>query len=70
MHTTVAIESSDSPAPGIIPEPLRMHDQAAATTARGCHGRSLWTPGAPPDDDRFDDTPIAGDHAAAVAARS
>ena len=29
MHTTFAIESNDSPAPGIIPEPVRMHDQAA-----------------------------------------
>jgi hypothetical protein len=33
MHTTFAIESNDSPAPGSIPEPVRMHDQPAATTA-------------------------------------
>ena len=33
MHTTFAIESNDSPAPGIIPEPVRMHDQPAAPTA-------------------------------------
>ena len=33
MHTTFATESNDSPAPGIIPEPVRMHDQPAATTA-------------------------------------
>ena len=33
MHTTFAIESNDSPAPGIMPEPVRVHDQAAATTA-------------------------------------
>ena len=32
MHTTVAIESNDSPAPG-IPEPVRVHDQPAAMTA-------------------------------------
>lgn len=34
MHTTFAIESNDSPAPGIIPEPVCVHDQPAATTAR------------------------------------
>ena len=33
MHTTFAIESNDSPAPGIMPEPVRVHDQPAATTA-------------------------------------
>ena len=33
VHTTFAIESDDSPAPGIIPEPVGMHDQPAATTA-------------------------------------
>ena len=33
MHTTFAIESNDSPAPGIIPEPVRVHDQPAAMTA-------------------------------------
>jgi hypothetical protein len=33
MHTTFAIESGDSPAPGIIPEPVRVHDQPGATTA-------------------------------------
>ena len=34
MHTTFAIESNDSPAPGIMPEPVRVHDEPAATTAR------------------------------------
>jgi hypothetical protein len=33
MHTTFAIESGDSLAPGIIPEPVRVHDQPRATTA-------------------------------------
>jgi hypothetical protein len=33
MHATFAIESNDSPAPGIMPEPVRVHDQPAATTA-------------------------------------
>ena len=33
MHTTFAIESNDSPAPGIMPEPVRVHDEPAATTA-------------------------------------
>ncbi len=33
MHTTFAIESNDSPAPGIMPEPVRVHDQPAAMTA-------------------------------------
>jgi hypothetical protein len=33
MHTTFAIESNDSPAPGIIPEPVRILDEPAATTA-------------------------------------
>jgi hypothetical protein len=32
MHTTFAIESNDSPAPGVIPEPVRVHDGPAATT--------------------------------------
>jgi len=32
-HTTFAIESNDSPAPGIMPEPARVHDPPAATTA-------------------------------------
>jgi hypothetical protein len=31
-HTTFAIESNDSPAPGIIPEPVRVHDQPNAPT--------------------------------------
>jgi hypothetical protein len=30
MHTTFAIESDDSPAPGIVPEPVRVHDRPAA----------------------------------------
>jgi hypothetical protein len=33
IHTTFAIESNDSPVPGIIPEPVRVHDQPAAMTA-------------------------------------
>lgn len=33
IHTTFAIESNDSPAPGIMPEPVRVHDQPAATSA-------------------------------------
>jgi hypothetical protein len=33
MHTTFAIESGASPAPGMIPEPVRVHDQPGATTA-------------------------------------
>jgi hypothetical protein len=33
-HTTFAIESNDSPAPGIMPEPVRVHDQPAAPTRR------------------------------------
>jgi hypothetical protein len=35
MHTTFAIESNDSPAPGILPEPVRVHDEPTATTAPG-----------------------------------
>ena len=35
-QTTFAIESNDSQAPGIMPEPVRVHDQpAAATVPRG-----------------------------------
>jgi hypothetical protein len=33
VHTTFAIESKDSPAPGIIPESVRVHDEPGATTA-------------------------------------
>jgi hypothetical protein len=33
VHTTFAIESNDSPAPGIMPEPVRVHDEPGATTA-------------------------------------
>jgi hypothetical protein len=33
MLTTFAIESNDSPAPGIIPGQVRVHDEPAATTA-------------------------------------
>jgi hypothetical protein len=32
-HTTFPIESNDSPVPGIMPEPVRVHDQPAAMTA-------------------------------------
>ena len=34
MHATFAIESNDSPAPGIIPEPVHVHDQPAKPTRR------------------------------------
>ena len=33
MHATFAIESNDSPAPGIMSQPVRIHDEPAATTA-------------------------------------
>jgi hypothetical protein len=33
VHPTFPIESNDSPAPGIMPEPVRVHDQPAAMTA-------------------------------------
>lgn len=33
VHTTFAIESNDSAAPGIMPEPVRVHDQPAAMTS-------------------------------------
>ncbi len=33
MHTTFVIESNGSPSPGIMPEPVRVHDEPAATTA-------------------------------------
>ncbi len=32
-HTTFAIESNDSPAPGIMPEPVRVHDEPVVATA-------------------------------------
>jgi hypothetical protein len=32
-HTTLAIESNGSPAPGIMPEPVRVHDELAERTA-------------------------------------
>ncbi len=32
-HTTFTIESKESPAPGIMPEPVRVHDRPAAITA-------------------------------------
>jgi hypothetical protein len=47
VHTTFAIESSESPAPGIMPEPVRVHDEPAATTApRRAGGTTLfsWPP--------------------------
>jgi hypothetical protein len=34
VHTAFAIESDESPASGIIPESVRVHDELAATTAR------------------------------------
>jgi hypothetical protein len=33
IHASFATEANDSPAPGIMPEPVRVHDQPAATTA-------------------------------------
>ena len=33
MHTTFAIECNDSPAPGAMPEPVRIDDEPVATTA-------------------------------------
>jgi hypothetical protein len=35
MHTTFAIESNDSPAAAIIPEPVRVHDEPARIAPRG-----------------------------------
>jgi hypothetical protein len=32
VHTTVAIQSNHSPAPGIIPESVRVHDEPGTTT--------------------------------------
>ncbi|MHB8656331.1 MAG: hypothetical protein ACYC91_00005 [Solirubrobacteraceae bacterium] len=32
MHTTFAIESNESPAPGIVPEPVRVHNQPTVPT--------------------------------------
>ena len=40
MRTTFAIESNDSPAPGIMPEPVRVHDQPAAKTVWRAAGRA------------------------------
>ena len=37
VHTTFAVESRDSPAPGIIPESARVHDQPVTPT-----GRTEW----------------------------
>jgi hypothetical protein len=33
MYATFTTESNDSPVSGIIPEPVRVHDQPAARTA-------------------------------------
>jgi hypothetical protein len=33
MHTTFAVESNESPALGIMPEPVGVHDERAAMTA-------------------------------------
>jgi hypothetical protein len=33
MHTTFAIECNNSPVPGIMPEPVRVHDEPAAMIA-------------------------------------
>jgi hypothetical protein len=37
MHTTFAIESNYSPAPGIMPEPVHVHDQPARPARRAGH---------------------------------
>jgi hypothetical protein len=42
IQTTFAIESNDSPAPGIMPEPVRVHDEPAAMTAP--HGAQAARP--------------------------
>jgi hypothetical protein len=36
MHTTFAIESGGSPAPGIMPEPVGVHEEPAERTAPRC----------------------------------
>jgi hypothetical protein len=33
LHPTFAVESTDSPVPGIMPEPVRVHNAPGATTA-------------------------------------
>ena len=47
LHATFAIESGDSSVPGIIPEPVRVHDQPRATTALrgGREAPPLWSRG-------------------------
>lgn len=42
MKTTFPMESHTSPAPGIIPEPSRVHDEPAASTRRRS-GRAVGT---------------------------
>jgi hypothetical protein len=47
VHTTFPSESHDSPAAGIIPEPVRIHDEAAAARRRQRDETVLfaWPPG-------------------------
>jgi hypothetical protein len=45
MKTTIPIESHPSPAPGIIREPLPVHDETAASARRGSQqadGATTW----------------------------
>jgi hypothetical protein len=44
MRTTFAIESNESPAPGIMPEPVRLRDEPVATTAAGGELAGRGTP--------------------------
>jgi hypothetical protein len=39
MHATFATGSNDSPAPGIIPEPVRVHDDPPRRPRRAASGR-------------------------------
>jgi hypothetical protein len=44
VHTAFAIESSEWPAPGIMPEPVRVHDElAAAPAAPRASGTTLFS---------------------------
>jgi hypothetical protein len=48
MRNTFAIESNDSPAPGVIPEPVRVHDQPAVPTRRVARRAAVRAPKRPP----------------------
>jgi hypothetical protein len=50
MHPTSAIESNDSPAPGIIPEPAHVQDQPAAASSHAeppVRGSAVKPPSSP-----------------------